>query len=113
MAGGVSGLGPDELHGVVTLRDAALSTSRAPAGRRRPGRSSIRATACAGAGTARIATVRAADATTAEAWSKAVIVLGRDGMHAPAPTASTCCSKTRDGVARTRRLRAASRSTAE
>jgi len=75
----VSGLGPDELHGVVTLRDAALSTSRASgpsqAGPIIDPRNGLPAPAPG------ITTVRAADATTAEAWSKAVIILGRDGMQ--------------------------------
>ena len=88
------------MHGVLTLRDAALSTSRAGAGpsaagpiidpqQRPPGR-------CA----ARITTVRAADATTAEAWSKAVIVRGRAAMQrAPAPNGDRgAVSRMRAGV---------------
>ena len=75
----IGGLAPNQLLGAVTLRDAALSTSRAPEipsaagcmidprnGQPVPG--------------PRIATVRAADATSAEAWSKAVIVDGRPGL---------------------------------
>jgi FAD:protein FMN transferase len=75
----VSGLGPNQLLGVLPLRDAALSTSRAASGPSAAGpiidpRSGQPVTA------PRLATVRAADATAAEAWSKAVIIGGRAAL---------------------------------
>jgi len=76
----ISGLAPARMHGVLALRDAALSTSRAAGGASPAGpivdpRSSRPvAGPCA-------TTVRAADATTAEAWSKAVLILGHEGVQ--------------------------------
>ncbi len=79
----LSGLAPNSLLGSVTLRDTSLSTSRASAGGSAAGpildpRSGLPVFA------ARLATVRAADATSADAWSTALIVLGRDGLEAAA-----------------------------
>ena len=75
----VAGLQRGEILGRLSLRDASLSTSRA-----------LGAGAEAGpivdprAGTPvqppRIATVLAPDATTANAWSTALVVLGRNGI---------------------------------
>jgi thiamine biosynthesis lipoprotein len=72
----VAGTGKDSLHGTIALRDAALSTSRAadgpsPAGPIIDPRSGLPVRG------PRLATVYARDATTAEAWSKALIVRGR------------------------------------
>jgi len=78
---GVAALDRRRAHGVLTLRDTALSTSRA-------------APTCEPAGAIvdprsgkpvmppRMATVLAPDATSADAWSTALIVLGRDGLDA-------------------------------
>lgn len=76
----VSGLGKGEIHGILYLRDAALSTSRAlspaePSGVIIDPRSGQPVTP------PRLATVLAPDATTAEAWSTALIVLGRDPLE--------------------------------
>jgi thiamine biosynthesis lipoprotein len=74
----IGGLAPDHALGGLTLRDAALSTSRAGAGPSAAG-PIIDPRSGAPIFTPRLATVRAADATTAEAWSKVVIVLGGPG----------------------------------
>jgi thiamine biosynthesis lipoprotein len=75
----VSGLAPNRVLGLLLLRDAALSTSRAlgeaaAAGPIIDPRSGRPVPAPC------VVTVRAADATAAEAWSKAVVILGRDGI---------------------------------
>jgi thiamine biosynthesis lipoprotein len=77
----VGGLSPDHALGALTLRDAALSTSRAAAGPS-PAGPIIDPRSGAPIFTPRLATVRAADATAAEAWSKVVIVLGEAGADA-------------------------------
>ena len=76
----VSGLTPQQMHGVLTLRDAALSTSRALGGPSAAGPIIDPRTRQPVPGP-QLATVRAADATTAEAWSKAVLVLGHGGVE--------------------------------
>jgi thiamine biosynthesis lipoprotein len=76
----VSGLTAHQMHGVLTLRDAALSTSRA-GGAPTPAGPIIDPRNGRPVAAARLTTVRARDATTAEAWSKAVIILGHDGMQ--------------------------------
>jgi FAD:protein FMN transferase len=94
----VSGMTSGPMLGALFLRDAALSTSRAQGGplaagpiidprdgRPVPG--------------PRLATVRAANATTAEAWSKAVIVLGRDGMRRASAAGLETLLADSDGVA--------------
>jgi thiamine biosynthesis lipoprotein len=75
----VSGLAPQQMHGVLILRDAALSTSRALGGPSPAGPIIDPRTRQPVPGP-QLATVRAADASTAEAWSKAVIVLGHGGI---------------------------------
>lgn len=77
----VAGLGSDVVHGVVSLREASLSTSRAAGGATAAGPIIDPRSGEPVAGP-RLATVRAADATTAEAWSKAVIILGRAAIAA-------------------------------
>lgn len=75
----VSGLGDGVFHGTVRLRDASLSTSRAGAVDTKP----ILDPRSGGPVPApRLVTVRAADATSADAWSTAMVVLGRDGLAA-------------------------------
>lgn len=76
----VGGLAPHAILGTVTLRDAALSTSRAT-GASSPAGPIIDPRTGRPAATPRIATVRAGDATTAEAWSKAVAILGAAGLE--------------------------------
>jgi thiamine biosynthesis lipoprotein len=73
----IAGSKPGKTHGVVKLRDASLSTSRAGA---------VDTTAIVDprSGTdvpgPRLATVIAREATAADAWSTAVVVLGREGI---------------------------------
>jgi thiamine biosynthesis lipoprotein len=76
----IAGLAPGALHGTLLLRDASLSTSRSAAVGSSAGvivdpRSGepVRA--------ARLATVLAADAATAEAWSTALVVRGRAAVE--------------------------------
>jgi thiamine biosynthesis lipoprotein len=76
----IAGLDAGEVLGAIRLKDAALSTSRALAAgdeagpivdprTRRP------------VAPPRLATVLAREAATAEAWSKATIILGREGLE--------------------------------
>ncbi len=73
-----AGMRDGDVHGVVPLDSLALSTSRSPG--------SLRAGPIVDPRTglaileARMATVAAATATAAEAWSTALIVLGRGGI---------------------------------
>jgi thiamine biosynthesis lipoprotein len=95
----VSGLAPNRMLGVLSLRDAALSTSRAAEGPSEAGpivdpRSGSPVIA------ARITTVRAADATSAEAWSKAMIIRGRDGMQQARAGGLDVLLEDQDGVVR-------------
>jgi thiamine biosynthesis lipoprotein len=79
----IGGLAPGTVLGEISLRDAALSTSRAASGPM-PAGPIIDPRSGAPVFAARTATVRAADATSAEAWTKALIVHGRDGLAAAA-----------------------------
>jgi len=66
-------------HGVVFLKDASLSTSRASG----PGDEAgpiVDPSSGQSVQGPRLATVLAADATRADAWSTALVVLGRDGL---------------------------------
>jgi len=74
----VAGLATGVVHGTLEVGDAAVSTSRAAASREegpildpRTGQAIAER---------RLATVLATDATTADAWSTALVVLGRDGI---------------------------------
>ncbi len=96
----VGGLAPRQVLGVVTLRDAALATSRAvgtvsSAGPIIDPRTGTPAPA------PRLATVRAADATTAEAWSKAAIILGRGGVLRARSSDLEVLLEDADGLVRT------------
>jgi thiamine biosynthesis lipoprotein len=75
----LAGLREGQVLGLVWLRDASLSTSRASG----PG-AEAGPIVDPGSGrpvaAARLATVLAPDATSADAWSTALIVLGRDGV---------------------------------
>jgi len=75
----LSANGADAVLGALVLRDAALSTSRALAAGNRAG-SIIDPRAMSVVEPPRLATVIATDATTAEAWSTALIVLGSAGI---------------------------------
>lgn len=73
----VAGLADGSSHGIVRLRDASLSTSRAGAPDTKPildPRSGLPVPS------PRLVTVRAAGAADADAWSTALVVLGRDGI---------------------------------
>jgi thiamine biosynthesis lipoprotein ApbE len=96
----VSGLAPDRVRGVIVLRDASLSTSRASAGPSPAGPIIDPRSGQPVAGP-RVATVRAADATSAEAWSKAVIVRGRDGLEQARRDGMDVFLEDADGVVRT------------
>ncbi len=75
----VAGLAPGVVRGVMHLRDAALSTSRASG----PGSAAgpiIDPSTGTPVAVPRVVTVLAPRATTAEAWSKVPIVLGRAGV---------------------------------
>ena len=72
----VSGLAADTSHGVLHLRDGCLSTSRAGALDTVPILDPRDGSVVA---PPRLATVLAPDATSADAWSTALIVLGTDG----------------------------------
>lgn len=75
----LAGLHPDTAHGVIRLRDAALSTSRTPAAGAEEG-AIIDPANGRPVSISRLATVRAMDATSADAWSTALIVLGHPGL---------------------------------
>jgi thiamine biosynthesis lipoprotein len=72
----VSGLAAGTSHGVLHLKDASLSTSRAGALDTAP---IVDPRSGAVVVPPRLATVLAPDATSADAWSTALVVLGADG----------------------------------
>jgi thiamine biosynthesis lipoprotein len=77
----IAGEASHEARGYVQLHEGSLSTSRTlPAGD--PAGAMIDPRTKAVVPGRRLATVLAADASTAEAWSKAILVLGRDGLSA-------------------------------
>ena len=100
LAGGHGG----EVLGTYALRDGSLSTSRAlpvhdPAGTivdPRTGEPVV---------PPRLATVLASDATTAEVWSTALIVLGREGMGAVRAAGLQALVQDADGIVATEGLR--------
>jgi len=96
----VSGLAPQQMHGVLRLRDAALSTSRALGGPSAAGPIIDPRSGEPVAGP-RLVTVRAGDASAAEAWSKAVIVFGHDGVERAQASGLEVLFEDADGVART------------
>jgi thiamine biosynthesis lipoprotein len=75
----VAGLATGSSHGVVRLRDASISTSRAGATDTTP---VLDPSTGAAVPALRLATALAADATAADAWSTALVVFGREGMTA-------------------------------
>lgn len=77
----VAGLRPGESHGILRLRDESISTSRTIAVGDEAG-SIVDPRTGEVVRAARLAVVLAADATTAEGWSTALVVLGRNGLAA-------------------------------
>jgi thiamine biosynthesis lipoprotein len=75
----LSGLSAGELHGTLALRDASLSTSRATAPDDEVG-PIIDPSTGAPVHAPRLALVLSPDATAADAWSTALVVLGRQGL---------------------------------
>jgi thiamine biosynthesis lipoprotein len=97
----VAGAETGTLLGVLHLRDAALSTSRAsapgnPAGPIVDPRDAVPVPP------PRLATVLAPDATTADAWSTALVVLGRDGLRRAEEAGLEALYEDRGGVVRTK-----------
>jgi len=76
----VSGLRQGEMHGTMQLRDASLSTSRASGPGSAAGPIIDPGTGRPVAGP-RVAVVLAADPVAANAWSTALVVLGRQGLE--------------------------------
>lgn len=99
----VAGVSPGSAHGVIAVRDAAVSTSQA-----------LGAGADAGpiidprtglpVSPPRLATVLASDATTADAWSTALVVLGRAGMELADASGLTAFVEDAGGYASTSRF---------
>jgi len=73
----VAGLEEGASHGTLKLRDASLSTSRAGASDTAPILDPRSGAVVPGP---RLVTVQCPDATRADAWSTALVVLGRDGL---------------------------------
>lgn len=76
----VGGLSPGEVHGTIALRDASLSTSRSS----RPGDPAgpiVDPATGLPAAPVRLAVVLSSDASAADAWSTALVVLGRGGLE--------------------------------
>lgn len=96
----IGGADAGSVRGTIALRDAALSTSRASGGPT-PAGPIIDPRSGAPIAAPRLATARAADATTAEAWSKALIVDGRAALPAAAAAGLTALIDDPDGLAQT------------
>lgn len=94
----VAALSANASHGVVRLRDASLSTSRAGATDTTP---IVDPRTGAAVGGPRLVTVRAADAASADAWSTALVVLGRDGLPTAASRGIEVLLEDTQGVVRT------------
>jgi thiamine biosynthesis lipoprotein len=76
----VAGLHAGSVHGFMALHESSLSTSRAVAADE-PAGAMVDPRSGTYVAPPRLATVLAADATTAEAWSKALLILGREGFE--------------------------------
>jgi len=85
-------------HGSVRLRDASLSTSRAAAEDTTP---ILDPRSGAAVPAPRLVTVRTADATDADAWSTALVVLGREGLARAASHGVEVLMEDAGGVVRT------------
>lgn len=96
----LGGLAPGSLLGETSLRDAALSTSRASSGPN-PAGPIIDPRRGAPVFTPRLATARAGDATRAEAWTKALIVDGRAALAAAQAHGLAALVEDGDGIAAT------------
>jgi thiamine biosynthesis lipoprotein len=75
----IAGVRNAAIHGTVWLRNASLSTSRATMPNDSAG-AIIDPRSARPVAPPRLATVLAPDATSADAWSTAMVVLGRDGL---------------------------------
>jgi FAD:protein FMN transferase len=93
----IGGLAPGSVLGAIALRDAALSTSRASDGPTTAG-PIIDPRSGAPVFVPRLATARAADATSAEAWTKALIVDGRAALAAARAHGIDALVEDHDGV---------------
>lgn len=96
----VAGLRPGSLHGVVRLRSGSLSTSEAKAAGD-PAGSIVDARSGRPVAPGRLATVFAPDATSADAWSTALVVLGRPGLAQIEAAGLEALYEDDDGVVRT------------
>ena len=96
----IGGAAAGSVRGTIVLRDAALSTSRASGGPS-PAGPILDPRSGAPVAAPRLATARAADATTAEAWSKALIVDGRATLPAAAKAGVTGLIDDPRGLAQT------------
>jgi thiamine biosynthesis lipoprotein len=97
----VAGLRPGSVHGVVRLRERSLSTSRAQAAGD-PAGSIVDPRSGRPVEPGRLATVLAPDATAADAWSTALVVLGRPGLARIEAAGLEALYEDTEGVARTR-----------
>jgi thiamine biosynthesis lipoprotein len=76
----IAGIEEGQVRGVVTLRDESLSTSRTRPPQAEDGRIIDPRTRLA-VSESRLATVRTKTAAAADAWSTALVVLGREGIE--------------------------------
>ncbi len=95
----VSGWEPGTSHGIVRLRDASLSTSRASAVDTTP---IVDPRSGKDVAAPRLATVLAPTATAADAWSTALVVLGKDGLAAAAAHGVEGIFEDKDGASRSK-----------
>ena len=95
----VAGWAPAKSHGVLRLRDASLSTSRAGATDTTPVLDPRNGKAVA---PPRLATVVAPSAAAADAWSTALVVLGRDGLARVGANGVEALVEDEQGVVRTK-----------
>lgn len=95
----VSGWEAGSSHGIVRLRDASISTSRAGA---TDTMAIVDPRSGKDVGAARLASVVAPSATAADAWSTALVVLGKDGLAAAADHGIEAIVEDAGGVARSK-----------
>lgn len=96
----VAGLEAGVIHGTVSLRDGALSTSRASG----PGDEAgpiVDPRTRRPVAERRVATVLGRDATAADAWSTALVVLGRAGLEAARRHGLEALIEDEEGLVRT------------
>jgi thiamine biosynthesis lipoprotein len=95
----VAGVATGSSHGVVRLRDASISTSRAGAADTTPVLDPATGSAVPAP---RLASALAADATAADAWSTALIVFGREGLAAAETEGIETLYEDADGILRSK-----------